>query len=214
MTVGNCTVAFRSAAFVLVGMFGILATGVAPQAASSYSIQAPAAMAPEKESALAPGLAVKYVKGNYRFISEIRRLLDTANEWAFAGTPLPALAYADKGRGKAVLSSEESNFIAAKITGYLHFPEPGAYEVTVWSNDGVLVNLNGVEIYEDPDRHVCRSLDDVVLNVPQAGHYPLTVYFFQRYVSYCLEVEWTRPSGGGVAHIPAEFFMHDPAAAF
>ena len=211
MTAGKHT-ATRAATGVLLGVTGLIAWGAAALAASSYTIPLPPALSAEQQAALAPGLAVQYVQGNYRFVYETRRVLDSTNQHIYDGAPVPALAYEDLGNGNRVLTSDKANLIAAKITGYIKFPEPGTYEISVWSNDGVLVDVNGVEVYEDPDRHVCRSLDFFTLNVPEAGYYPLKVYYFQRYVTYCLELMWTRPSGGGDVQVPPEFFAHDPVA--
>lgn len=203
--------ATRAAAGILLGVTGLIAWAAAALAANSYNIPPPPALSAEQQAELSPGLAVQYVQGNYRFVYEARRVFDRNHELIYDGAPVPALAYEDLGLGNRVLTSDKANLIAAKITGYIKFPEPGTYEISVWSNDGVLVDVNGIEVYEDPDRHICRSLDFFTLNVPEAGYYPLKVYYYQRYVTYCLELMWTRPSGGGEIHVPAEFFAHDPA---
>ena len=54
--------------------------------------------------------------------------------------------------GKKVFGTRYKNFVAAVITGYVHFPEAGGDTLDMRSNDGVRLTIGGQKLHEDPDR--------------------------------------------------------------
>jgi len=184
---------------------GLLLTVLAAAAAGAEPLRAPLPAA--EGAALEPGLAVDYYYGYYRWIDELEERIGEGD--AEPGAPLPALDY-QTGTGK-VLSSPRSNGVGARIRGYLHLAEPGAYTLVVQSNDGVRLTLAGERLIEDPDVHADRYSRPVTVEVAEPGWYPLEVLYFERKNTSTLRLFWRPPSAPADADmslVPATVFAH------
>lgn len=157
-------------------------------------------------SELAPGLAVRYHRTLVRHIDELVDYMEGRE--GEAGPPIPRLDYR-VGQGK-VLTSDGTDGIGAKITGFIRLDAPGTYSFSVRSNDGVRIALGREEIIEDPDVHADRFSNIVKLEVREPGWYPLEILYFERKNTSTLELYWKRPGeeDGSLALVPAEAFAH------
>jgi hypothetical protein len=163
-----------------------------------------AGAAPPKN--LKPGLAASYYYNDFKDIDELNLTVE-ADHKPDLGEPLPNLDYR-RSPGKPVLSSKFPQFVGAVITGFLNFPEAGAYSLRVTSNDGVVVTLGGAQIYEDPDVHPDRESEPLAITVTTPGWIALEIRYFQRKGSSALILAWQPPSGGEPVPVPAERFGH------
>ncbi|MEM7169740.1 MAG: PA14 domain-containing protein [Pseudomonadota bacterium] len=160
---------------------------------------------PDPES-LKPGLAVLYYDQFFRHIDE---MIDWEGyKEGRPGEALPQLNYS-VGTGD-VLTSGSDDGVGAKITGLIEFKKPGSYALAFESNDGVRLEIDGQMILEDPDVHGDRFSEIVVLEVPQAGWYPLTIRYFERKNTSTLKFYWQEPDfeGGTMPLVPTEAFAH------
>lgn len=157
------------------------------------------------DGALKPGLAVSYFYGDYREIDTLYEQMNS--EDGGGGEPLPGLNYRTQ-EGKNVLTSTFGKFVGAHITGFLKFPEAGAYTLTVTSNDGVRFHLDGKMLHEDPDVHPDRESEAIEVSIAKPGWVALDIGYFQRKGSSALILKWKGPAGGELAPVPEEFFAH------
>ena len=150
---------------------------------------------------LAPGLAVKYA-----YPPDVKTL-DDAAYWlerkASDGPPLAGLGYEET--SEKALTSEQVENVAASIDGYVRFEVAGDYRLKFFSNDGLMVELGGAEIYKDDTRHPCGTNGWVDVTIPEAGWYPLHMIYFQRKDSSCLIMSW-QPPGGKRTDVPDAAF--------
>lgn len=164
------------------------------------------------DDTLKPGLAVTYFYGDYREMAGDGVQIDALYEQMKSedggeGDPLPALNYRTQ-EGKNVLTSKFGKFVGAHITGFLKFPEAGAYTLTVTSNDGVRFHLDGKMLHEDPDVHPDRESEPLEVSVAKPGWVALDIGYFQRKGSSALILKWKGPAGGELVPVPEEFFAH------
>ena len=152
-----------------------------------------------------PGLATCYFYQLVRHIDEFADW-DMDNKCA-PGPPLADLN-SSVGEGK-VLTSKASDGVMAKITGFVHLDQPGAYKFAFESNDGVRLMIDGKLIVEDPDVHSDRFSEIGTVDVTEPGWYPLTIYYFERKATSTLRFFW-RPPGteGTFPLVPASALAH------
>ena len=110
------------------------------------------------------------------------------------------------GDGKPVLNQRHKDFVAAIITGYIHFSSPGTYMFKIRSNDGVRVAIGGLTVLEDPKPHPDRTSDAVPVKASEVGWVPIEVVFFERRGSWAIELTWQQ--GGDFNAVPASHFAH------
>jgi len=190
------------AALMLIGVAGCQTMTLAPPTGGNVAI-APANPAPD-EQVLKPGLAVDYSNIIANKISDV----ETAGRGK-PGTPLPHLNWPTAGGG-AVMTSNYAIHVAARIEGYMKFPESGRYELRILSNDGVHMALGGITVLSDPGVHVSRLAGPTVVTITQTGWYKLEMQYFQKDGSATLELHWRRPGQADFEAVPGEMFAHTP----
>lgn len=152
-----------------------------------------------------PGLAVCYM---HNLVSHIDEFADwDMDNKCKPGTPLANLD-SSAGEGK-VLTSQLTDGVMAKITGYIHLDKAGPYKFSFESNDGVRLMIDGKLIVEDPDVHGDRFSEIGTMDVTKPGWYPLTIYYFERKNTSTLRFFWKPPGGEGTFPVvPAEALAH------
>jgi len=160
---------------------------------------------PTSDAERKPGLAVCYMYKLIRHVDEIA-------EWekrikCEPGTPLAMLDF-DGGTGK-VLTSTSDDGVMARITGFIHLDQAGAYKFAFESNDGVRLKIDGKMIVEDPGVHDDQFSELATLAVAKPGWYPLSIDFFERRITWTLRFLWQPPGvEGGPTPVPAVAFAH------
>ena len=152
-----------------------------------------------------PGLATCYMYDFVRHIDELDGW-DIDNKCK-PGAPLAKLD-SRVGDGK-VLTSDATDGVMAKISGFIHLEKPGSYAFTFESNDGFRLEIDGELIVEDPDVHGDRYSGIGRMEVTEAGWYPLKIYYFERRNTSTLRFFW-RPPGveGTFPVVPANVLAH------
>ena len=110
------------------------------------------------------------------------------------------------GSGKPVLNQKHKNYVAAIITGYINFSNPGTHMLKIRSNDGVRVAIGGLTVHEDPKPHPDRTSDAVPIEVSAAGWMPIEIVYYERKGSWSIELTWQE--SGDFSAIPASHFAH------
>ncbi|KUJ77535.1 PA14 domain-containing protein [Ruegeria profundi] len=132
------------------------------------------------------GLDVKYIgKGTQRKIRDLSQAKSLLSD-AKPGQPLIGLDYRDTNKGEPVLTFTDPYNVAAEITGYMKFDSPGVYEIETWSNDGIEAWVGGQQIGLVRGIQGCEANQRTEVEVPQAGWYPLKIYYFQKLGTSCL----------------------------
>lgn len=145
------------------------------------------------EDALKPGLSVSYAfPGEVRYLGQAEAALRREGR---PGHPLVGLDYPDEGVGQPTLTSGRGEFVAAEIEGFLRFDQAGIWRLEVHSNDGVALEVGGMEVDRYDARRTCETNGWVEISVPEPGWYPVHALFFQRYNSSCLMMRWEKPDG-------------------
>lgn len=186
---------------------GIVALGMcfAAFSATAESISGLKPAYPQPNAAeLEPGLAVQYYGAKFND-------LDDMDDWmkyddGKAGTPIPMLNY-QVGTGN-VLTATSEDFVGADIKGFINMDKPGRYTFMVHSNDGVYVAIGDKLIYEFPTVHGDTFSDEIVVEISEAGWYPIHVKYFEKKNTSTLELYWESPNGGDMDYVPAEAFAH------
>ena len=167
----------------------------------------PASPQPSKRE-LSPGLAV-----NYAIISSDVRTIEQAKtslkKYGQRGFPIAGLNYEDTEEGEQVLTSEQSERVAASISGYIHFKIAGTYTMDFLANDGLQIAIGGQEVGFYDGIHSCGYVGEIEVNVPTAGYYPLEATYFQRKGTACLMMEWG-PESDGLELVTSDVFFHKP----
>jgi hypothetical protein len=152
-----------------------------------------------------PGLAVVYTFGEFDDIAQVVERTDNGNP--NPGEPILSL---DKrgGNGQKVLGTNFDKFVGARLSGFVKFPEAGTYQLSMRTNDGTRVVLDGVTILEDPGPHPDRDEGPVSVNIATAGWHPITVFFYQKKGSWILRVNWSGPGLPEMAPIGPDYLAH------
>lgn len=185
---------------------GLVAIGLGVGAATALAADIKPADPQPDEDALRPGLAVDYYYGDYRMIDELYELMESTDNPG-KGEPLPSLNY-KVSEGRNVLTTKFQRFVGAHITGYLKFPEAGAYSLMVTSNDGVRFHLDGQMLWEDPDIHPDRDSDPIEVTLSEPGWVALDIGYFQRKGSSALILKWKGPNAADYEVVPPEAYGH------
>jgi hypothetical protein len=149
---------------------------------------------------LTPGLAVEYVYVKVNYIEELK------GRKFQSGPPLADINYKWGGN---VLTSTARESVGANISGFIRFEKPGVYGFEVTSNDGVLVEIGGQVLHEDPGVHSDTTSDRISVKIDQPGWYPLKVTYFQKRGTATLVLAWVGPGEKGKAvPVPAKSYGH------
>ena len=174
----------------------LLALGPMAQAETLTGLQ-PAEPQPAQ---LTPGLAVEYVYAKVNLIEELK---------GRKFQPGPPLADINYKWGGNVLTSTARESVGANIAGFIRFEKPGVYGFEVTSNDGVLVEIGGKVLHDDPGVHSDTTSDRINVKIDQPGWYPLRVTYFQKRGTATLVLAWVPPGEKGKAvPVPAKFYGH------
>lgn len=146
---------------------------------------------------LKQGLAVAYQEAMVRSVYEF--IDDTDFE---PGPPLTKLDY-QAGKGN-VLTSNHSDGVAARITGYIKLPEAGRYLFAAESNDGVIIDLNGERIIKDPGVHSDQFSENAEVIATAPGWYELKIHYFERKSTSLLRLYWQKPGADQFVVVPPE----------
>ncbi len=160
-----------------------------------------AADAPVRGEGMQPGLNIDYYYGDFNHVDKVAEF--AAHKDSIPGEPLSHVDFRG-GDGKPVLNQKHKNFVAAVITGFVHFSSPGTHMIRVRSNDGVRVAIGGLTVHEDPKPHANRLSEPVPVKVSQAGWLPIEIIYYERKGSWALEVLWQ--DGGDFKAIPETHF--------
>jgi hypothetical protein len=159
---------------------------------------------PQPEASdLQPGLAVAYAyPKDVRTIADAEDALGSARD----GQPLKGLSYEDNAEGDLIMTARTAEKVAARITGYLRFDAAGTFEVEVFSNDGIALNLGGQDVAFHDEIHACESAGVAQVEVPEPGWYVVEATYFQRKGTACLAMDWN--AEGEMAPVPDEAFAY------
>jgi hypothetical protein len=152
---------------------------------------------------LTPGLAVTYYYNDFGHVDEIIEF--AGRKKGAIGEPWETVN-ARGGSGKKVFGTKFKDFVGAVITGYIRFPEAGAYSFEIRSNDGMRLTIGGEMVVEDPESHPDRDAGPVSVQISEAGWYPIEMLWFERRGSYIATLRWSQ--GGGMVLVPAEHLAH------
>ncbi|MEL7463993.1 MAG: hypothetical protein AAFN79_07995 [Pseudomonadota bacterium] len=184
-----------------------LATFAYASAAFAQAISLTLANPQPDASALKPGLAVEYAyPADIKWLSDAESWFDYGSE---VGEPLIGFDYPDTLAGEKALTSKQSEQVIARITGYIRFDEAGSKQLDWWTNDGLLVEIGGTQVFKYDGRHPCESNGAVDVTVPAPGWYEIEAIWFQRIGSACLLMQWGEP-GGDLGWTPNDAFAHKP----
>jgi hypothetical protein len=155
---------------------------------------------------LKSGLSVSYAYAtedqDFTTLSGARSALK-ANEKR--GKPLRGLDYRDTNLGENSLTSTHSEQVAASISGYIRFDNPGLYTIDFFTNDGLLASIGGQQVGKFNGRQTCDTTFATEVEVPSAGWYKLSALYFNRLNTSCLMMRWA-PKGGAMKWVPNNVF--------
>jgi hypothetical protein len=152
---------------------------------------------------LQPGLAVNYLDVKVRHIDDVE-----AEGEGEPGPPLPNLDY-QTGAG-TVLTSNNADFVGARIRGFINFDQAGRWLMATQSNDGVRVRIDGTMVINDPDVHSDQFSMNAEINIATPGWYKLDITYFERKSTSTLQLYWQRPGASDFEIVPAAAFGYLP----
>jgi hypothetical protein len=156
--------------------------------------------------ALQPGLSAMYYFYPMRSLDGVEDFI--ADSKGRAGDPVPNLDY--KAVGGRVMTSRLVDQVMADIKGYLKFPAAGSYRFQVESNDGVIIQLDGKEIFKADGVHADLLSDPFELQVGEAGWHELHIYYFEHKGTSTLRLLRQAPGETALVIVPPEDFAHSP----
>lgn len=156
------------------------------------------------EQGMLPGLFVEYYFAKFGNLRDLRPT--AASRAGKVGAPLEVLN--SVGNRGNVLTSSRSDFVGAKITGFIKIPKPGTYTFRFTTNDGFEIDLDGREIYSDPTVHKDRLSPELNTDFGKAGLYPLHMLYFEKKGTSTLRMEWRGPGKSEFTVVPASAFGH------
>ena len=107
-----------------------------------------------------------------------------------------------------VFDSNSNRGVGMRMTGFLHFPENGVYELQALSNDGILLYLDDQLVLSDPKQHSDRMSNLGLVTIDTGGWYPLEVEYFQRKGTATLRLFWKKPGASDQEVVPASAYGH------
>ena len=197
-TVKTLTRGLLSGAFVVLLSLNL----VVPQALAET---APAPAAPQP-TALKAGLAASYFIQLFTTVEQVQDWAETYDP--FVGDPIHSLNY--RSGEDDVLTSGQEDGVGAHITGFIRFDEPGTYSIAAQSNDGLSIDIGGVNVVYDPDVHADRYSQPVQIEIKTAGWYPLDAWYFERRNTSTLRLFWLLPDEeeGSMVVVPKAHYGH------
>jgi len=183
---------------------GCVALALCASAADARALKLKAAK--DQPEDVKAGLSVEYAYP--KDVKSLRDAYVALGVGAEAGPPLESMDYLSSEDAPLALTSNKETKVAARITGYLKFDEPGTYMMQVYSNDGLELTIGGREVAKVDEKRGCDPIGEAVeVRVRSAGWYELEALYWQRKGGSCLIMEWA-PEGGELEPIPASAFGH------
>jgi hypothetical protein len=108
-----------------------------------------------------------------------------------------------------VLTSGKDDLVGAHIAGYLQFETPGEYRFQVTNNDGVMIQLGGALVHDDPKVGADRTSEPIPVEISAPGWYALEIWYFEKKGTATLDVLWSPPGGSTFETITAEVLGHE-----
>jgi len=99
----------------------------------------------------------------------------------------------------------EPDVFATRMTGYLYVPAEDEYTITLGSDDGTRVELDGQTVIDDPGLHSYRERSHT--SVLTKGFHPIGVHFFENRGVARLRLFWQRPDDLQRQVIPRGFLF-------
>lgn len=154
---------------------------------------------------LTEGLIVVYAEspGKIRNLDAAREALDSMGA---KGTPLRGLDYRDTDDGDPVMTAAQAHNVAADISGYIRFDEPGTYVFEVYSNDGVETKIGDEVVGWSDAVQGCEGNGEFTAEVPSAGWYSFSTLYFQKGGSSCLMMKWGKEGDEKLEWVPNDVF--------
>ena len=157
---------------------------------------------------LRAGLAVVYgYPPDGQHIKTLADARSALRSGAEGGRPLAGLDNRDTAKGQVTLTSKRAENVAARITGYVRFDQPGVYDIDFLTNDGLDISIGGQKVGYFNGRQTCDVIVGTQVEVPQAGWYKLEATYFNRLNTSCLHMRWA-PEGGKLGWVPNSVFGH------
>jgi hypothetical protein len=201
MPVSACKVLIGFARVTVVAAtLGCLTMAATTAMAKTINGVSPATPQPDSKS-LAPGIAVEYAVRYVRWVDELK----TTSGWK-KGKPLAQIDY-NTGNG-TVLTSDRTEGVCARLTGFIKLDKTGDYQFAIQSNDGVRMKLDGKVIISDPGVHYDQFSPNVTVPISTPGWYALDMEYFQRRGTATLELYWQPPGMDSFEFVPASAFSH------
>lgn len=158
---------------------------------------------------LQPGLQPRYFT---KFMArDVRELPEDADPQlkSWLGEPIAQLN--NQFGESEVFGSGLSRGVGMRMRGALFFPTPGPYAFQALSNDGIQMFLGNRLVVSDPVQHSDRlSKQEVSVDIPAAGWYPVQIDYFQRKGTAALQLFWTTPDNATMTIVPADAYGHLP----
>lgn len=156
--------------------------------------------------ALQPGLGAIYYFYPMRSLDGVEDFI--ADSKGRAGDPVPNLEY--KAVGGRVMTSRLVDQVLADLKGYLNFPAAGTYRFQIESNDGVIIQLDGKEVFKADGVHADLLSDPFELKVDEAGWHELHIYYFEHKGTSTLRMLRQAPGEAALVIVPPADFAHSP----
>ncbi len=156
-------------------------------------------------SGLKPGLSVRYA-----YPADVKNLAQASSALeinAELGQPLAGLDHRDTKAGQKTLTSDRAMNVVAGIKGYVHFANPGVYNIDFLTNDGLRASIGGQVVGHFDGRQACDNTVMSEVEVPKAGWYQVDVLYFQRTGTACLHMRMG-PEGKRPRWMPNKAFGH------
>lgn len=189
-------------------VFGIirrrLAASLAAAALTAPAVAHAAVLA--DAGSLQPGLSAIYYFYPMRSLDGVEDFV--ADSKGRAGDPVPNLDY--KAVGGRVMTSRLVDQVMGDIKGYLNFPAAGSYRFQIESNDGVIIQLDGKEVFKADGVHADLLSDPFELQVDEAGWHELHIYYFEHKGTSTLRMLRQAPGEAALAIVPPGDFAHTP----
>ena len=161
-------------------------------------------------SDLKPGLSSWYYLEFFeRDLRELPKSKRTEHP-TFGGKPILQLNH--QFEKNDVFESGTNRGVGMRMKGFIHFVEPGHYEMQALSNDGVIVYLSGQLAINDPEQHADRLSNLARFKITDPGWYQVVVEYFQRKGTAALKLLWKKPGSVEFVAIPKSAYAHLPDA--
>ena len=157
---------------------------------------------------LLPGLDVFYYVDFFERDVRLLPKTESSQFRTFRGKPVEQLNH-QFGKDK-VFDSGTNRGVGMRLNGYLHFQDPGVYDMQALSNDGIVMSIAGNVAISDPEQHSDRLSNIAHINIDQPGWYQVDIDYFQRKGTAALKLLWRAPGTETFVPVPGHAYAHKP----